>query len=181
MEQCKALMPVYSSTLLTNLINSFAVNAFNPVIVVVGGRWQADITKAVASISAVTVIANPDPSRGMFSSLQTGLAMALENDVQSVAFTPVDVPLRGPETVAQFVEKCQSNAPIQLAGFNNQAGHPALVSASVAQTMVSAPTDSHARQVMAQWDQTIINVQDPGVCVSLNTQTEFEAWQRKKE
>jgi molybdenum cofactor cytidylyltransferase len=69
----------------------------------------------------VRVATNPDPSRGMFSSIQAGLR-ALDGD--PILVLPGDMPFVQPETVRAVLEACERTGRIVSPRYFGQRGHP---------------------------------------------------------
>ena len=78
----------------------FGAAGCDPVLVVVGGSHAQPVTLALERQGRARVVVNPDPSRGMLSSLQVGLKAALLVGATQVAFAPVDVPLSSSAPIA---------------------------------------------------------------------------------
>jgi molybdenum cofactor cytidylyltransferase len=83
----------------------------------------ADAFEAVPSMadSRVTAVINPDPARGMFSSIQVGLAVA-GGDV--VLVLPADMPFVAPQTVAAVVARAAATGSVVVPVHQTRRGHP---------------------------------------------------------
>src|SRR5258708_14312456 len=93
----KPLPPVDGETFLHRMIAAFS-GICRPIKVVLGhdaDRIRAGIRRAADA----EFVVNPDPDRGMLSSLQCGLAH-LGGDVDAVLFTPADLPSIHSSTIA---------------------------------------------------------------------------------
>ena len=131
-------------------------------------------------MNGVSVVTNPDPSRGMLSSLQVGLQAAMATGMDEAVFCPVDVPLAGGQSVKALLEAAAGRFSVATAGFNGQAGHPTLVSRSVASALLAIDIDSHpavtARSVLLNHSPALVPLADPGVIVNLNTPEQVDDW-----
>ncbi len=108
----KALLLIENETFLDRMIRLFS-EVCNPVIVVLGSHAE-QIRSGVQRGSQVTFIVNPDPERGMLSSLQCGLE-ALPEDVDAVMFTPVDHPGIQASTLEKLAARFQiAHAPVTI-------------------------------------------------------------------
>ena len=145
----KALLLFQNETFLDRLIRLFAA-VTSPVIVVLGhqsGEIRAGIQRASEAIFAV----NPDPERGMLSSLQCGLK-ALPAGADAVMFTPVDHPnLQGAtlEKLAGLFET--QRAPVIVPTYAGEHGHPVCIARAVAQELLALPASSMASDVIHKY------------------------------
>ena len=77
------------STLLSMAIGAFA--PFNDLVIVVAGKNAAGLT-AVVEANRGSLVVNPAPERGQFSSLQCGLSEVLKHGCNAAMITLVDKP-----------------------------------------------------------------------------------------
>lgn len=158
----KALLMLDGQTFADRLIESF--RSCSPVVVVLGHesrRIRAGLARELDVICSV----NPDPERGMLSSLQTGL-MALPPDLDAVIFTPVDYPAIQPSTVQALAHAFASNsAPVIRPLYASERGHPVCVSRALMTELLALPTTAQARDVVRAYRaQThYVQVNDPGI------------------
>src|ERR1700716_838607 len=98
----KLLTPIDGEPLLDHTIRALLEGGVAEVIVVVGRDARAGIERAVKSMldPRVRPIENPDPSRGMFSSIQEGVAQA-QGD--AILVMPGDMPFVTAETVRSVI------------------------------------------------------------------------------
>jgi nicotine blue oxidoreductase len=94
-----------------------------PVIVVLGAR--ADEVRAKADLSGYPVVANPQWTTGMGSSLRVGVT-ALPEDVDAVAVLPVDVPGVTPAAVRRVLDHADPDVLVR-ATYAGLPGHPVLI------------------------------------------------------
>src|SRR4051794_32798874 len=95
----KALLPWRDGTFL-----SAAIRALQPateLVLVVAGA-NAAVLEPIANAYAAFTVVNPEPQRGQFSSLQTGLQAVLNHGRDAAIVTLVDRPAAGLQTVQQI-------------------------------------------------------------------------------
>ena len=163
----KALLPFAGATLVEHI--AMCHSGCGPTVVVVGGTHAAAITEALSTrrLAFVSVVPNPDPKRGMLSSLQVGIKAALRSGATHVVFCPVDVPLRSVATV-EAVARSASSADVVVASFEGRDGHPARLSpAAIATVLAAAPTDV-LRDVLSGLSRASVGVDDRGVVTNWN-------------
>src|SRR5256885_13526027 len=94
--------PTAGEPLLDHTIDALLDGGVAEVIVVVGKDGRADLERDVNAMldPRVRAVENPDPSRGMFSSIQEGVAQA-QGD--AILVMPGDMPFVSPETVRAII------------------------------------------------------------------------------
>src|SRR5437016_5738418 len=102
----KALLRIGGETLLDRQIRLFTTIC-NPIVVVLGHDSDRILAAAIAQ-DTVTLTINPDPDRGMLSSLQCGLTQ-LPPEATAVLFTPVDYAEFQAGTLAQIAASFRSH------------------------------------------------------------------------
>src|SRR5579864_8573994 len=108
----KALLRFEDETFLDRMIRLFAA-VCNPVIVVLGHNAE-QIRSGIERASQAVFTVNPDPERGMLSSLQCGLK-EIPPDAEAVLFTPVDHPSLRSATIEKLAgEFRRHRAPVTI-------------------------------------------------------------------
>ena len=165
----KALLDYRGESFVARLARIHALFC-DPVVVVLG--FNADLVRPAVPSSA-RIALNPDPSRGMLSSLQCGLAAC--GAVDSVLFTPVDYPAVAESTVALLA----SAAPgaIAIPRFHGKRGHPVRGSAAVRDELLALPAGESAQTAIRARaaDHIYIDVDDPGVTFDVDDPAAFAA------
>jgi molybdenum cofactor cytidylyltransferase len=96
----KALLPLDGETFLDRLIRLFSEVAIQPIVVL--GHQAAEIRSGILRSAEATFVVNPDPERGMLSSLQCALR-AIPQESEAVMFTPVDHPNLESSTLEKLI------------------------------------------------------------------------------
>jgi molybdenum cofactor cytidylyltransferase len=138
-------------------------------IVVVVGHHAGAIRAAVALPPNARFAGNPDPDRGMLSSLQTGLAALPAGS--DFLFTPVDLPAVAPATVARLCAAFHKSAPpIVIPRHAGRRGHPVLCGGPLASEFLELPDDAQARDVIEAHagDILYVEVDDAGVVTDID-------------
>lgn len=129
---------------------------------------------AVARLSdpRVTVIHNPDPSRGMFSSIQAGLTVA-EGD--PILVLPADMPFVTSATVVGVVDECRRTQRIVLPTHRGRHGHPVGLPQSIRPGLLHARAESTLKEELARTglDQVELTVEDPGVLRDVDVRSDL--------
>lgn len=134
----KALLEFKGETFLDRLIGHFA-SVGSEVIVV--GRPDLQFP----AVGNAKLIVNPDPNRGMLSSLQCGLS-AVSSEVDAVIFAPVDYAPVNRQTVQEIARSF--NGVLTLPVFEGRRGHPCIVSRQLIQELLALSVDGSAKSVI---------------------------------
>ena len=169
----KALLQFRGETFLDRLIRLFSGVA-SPVIVVVGYHAEA-IRSGIQRSSEAVFVVNPDPERGMLSSLQCALA-ALPGNAQAAMFTPVDHPNLESSTLerlaAEFLAK---RAPVTVPVHNGKHGHPVCIARPVIAELLSLPPEAQASDVIHRHvsQTSYIEVPDSAILTDVDDQAAY--------
>jgi CTP:molybdopterin cytidylyltransferase MocA len=153
--RCKAALRLPDGQTFLEAIVASARAAGVAPVVVVAGPPHADETRRLAA--GATVVDNPDPSRGMLSSLLVGLA-AVGDGVDAALMWPVDHPFVSPATVAAVVAAATRDAAV-VPTANGRGGHPTAFGRDLWPALAAAHT---ARDVLATVLVVRLPVDDPG-------------------
>lgn len=118
----KLLMPFGDCTVIGSVVAGLVAAGIAPVVVVTG----ADAAAIAASLAATCtqVVLNPDPARGMVSSVRVGVA-ALPDALNRFLIALGDQPRIGAEVISHLLRKHRdSGKGIALPTYRGQRGHP---------------------------------------------------------
>jgi CTP:molybdopterin cytidylyltransferase MocA len=164
----KALLQFENETFLDRLIRLFSA-VCSPVIVVVGyhaAEIQAGIKRASEAIFAL----NPDPERGMLSSLQSGLA-AVPSNAEGVMFLPVDHPQLEPATLETLAAGFRATrAPVTVPTYHGEHGHPVCVARPLITELLALAREAKASDVIHRYvtQTSYIEIADPAVVTDID-------------
>jgi molybdenum cofactor cytidylyltransferase len=175
MGQPKALLPVGTETFLGRLVRVFS-SMLDEVVVVL--REEATETPLLPTNARVVI--NPDPERGMLSSLQCGLLAA--DEASLIAFCPVDVPGFAESTLAKLLRSREGDWEILQPAYRGERGHPVLLRGAIVQALLAEPAASEARLVLrrhtAQRQQ--VEVEDAMILRDIDTPEDYEKWKKER-
>ncbi len=172
MGQPKALLKFKNETFLGRLQRIFLAHT-NPLVVVLG--HNAEIVCQTVDRRARQAT-NPDPARGMLSSLQAGLELL--NDAERVLFLPLDYPAIREETIAALCAAPPAN--VTMPRFEGTRGHPVLISKMVVAELLALPPGAAARDVIRSYNATVqyVDVNDPAILMDVDTPEDYQALSR---
>jgi molybdenum cofactor cytidylyltransferase len=178
----KALLPwppaSQSDTFLSAAIKLFFSHV--DVVLVVAGKNEAAVAPIVYANGASLVV-NPDPDRGQFSSLRVGLHEVLNRGSDAAMITLVDRPPVAEKTV-EVLEAAFECAIIArkwavIPQHGDRHGHPILVGREMLEAFLKAPEASNAREVERQYQDKVeyVPVDDPMIAINVDTPEEYAA------
>ena len=116
----KLLAPLRGHPLLQHVLDQLAEAGVGEVVVVLGR--DADAVEGVIAWRSETRVVNPDPERGLASSLQIGMAM-LDPGADAVLVLLGDQPLVAPATIrALMAAPLDSKRPVVVPAYANDRG-----------------------------------------------------------
>jgi len=178
----KALLPwpppALGDTFLSAAIRLFFSHV--DVVLVVVGKNEAALAPVVYANGASLVV-NPDPARGQFSSLRVGLQEVLNRGRDAAMVTLVDRPPVRMETIKRL-ESAFERATTQrkwavIPEYQGKHGHPILVGREMMEAFLRAPETSDARDVEHAHLSQIeyVPVDDPLVAINVDTPEQYAA------
>lgn len=170
--------PASGQTFLSAAIE--ALSPFNDLVIVVAGKNEANLAPLVYATGA-SLVQNPEPERGQFSSLQVGLHAVLNRGRDAAMITLVDRPPVGAATLQALLASFQtalSNEKWALVPeYGGKHGHPILVGREMIEAFLRAPATSTARDVEHQNLQHIeyVSIDDPMIAMNVDTPQDYAA------
>src|SRR5271157_262762 len=178
----KALLPwppsAPADTFLSAAIRLFFSHV--DVVLVVVGKNETALTP-VAYANGASLVVNPDPERGQFSSLRVGLQEVLNRGRDAAMVTLVDRPPVRPETLetlgAAFERATAHRKWAVIPEYQGRHGHPILVGREMLTELLAAPETSNAQEVEHAHQSEIeyVPVDDPLVALNVDTPEQYAA------
>jgi molybdenum cofactor cytidylyltransferase len=169
--------PPSKETFLSAAIRSLTSAA--DFVVIVAGRNESALAPIVYANGA-SMVTNPDPGQGQFSSLQVGLHEVLNRGRDAAIVTLVDRPPVGSATV-QLLRNAFESAPQNIWAVvpevSGKHGHPYVVGRELIEAFLQAPPTASARDVEHRYQDRIqyVEVSDPFVALNINTPEDYAA------
>ena len=169
--------PRSTETFLAAAIRSLAIAT--DFVLVVGGKNEAALAP-IAYAEGASLVVNPEPSRGQFSSLQVGLHEVLNRGRDSALITLVDRPPAAADTVQNLrnaYEAADNNIWAVVPDYSGKHGHPFVAGREMIEALLQAPPASSARDIEHRHRDHILylSVDDPFVAVNVNTPDDYAA------
>src|SRR5213593_3847785 len=141
----KLLTPINGEPLLDHTIDALLEGGVAEVIVVVGRDARAELERDVNAMldPRVRAVENPDPSRGMFSSIQEGVAQA-QGD--AILVLPGDMPFVSADTVRAVLDAYEQKPAIVSPRYRGKRGHPVALPVSLREEIRGADPRSNLHE-----------------------------------
>jgi molybdenum cofactor cytidylyltransferase len=177
----KLLLPVHGGPMVAAVVNALLGGGAEEVVLV-ASPGDEDL-QGWARRAGVECAVNPDPSRGMLTSIQAGIAALggaaeLARQGTILLVSPADLPNLQAETVGLLVRRMlESAAPLALPVYLGQRGHPlAIAPALIPEIDTLDPAvglkqlrDRHLAELLE------VEVEDAGVVQDVDTPEDYEA------
>jgi molybdenum cofactor cytidylyltransferase len=153
------------------------------LVVVVAGKNEEWLTPVVYANNA-SLIRNPAPERGQFSSLQVGLQEVLNRGRDAALITLVDRPPVRPATL-QALHDSFVAAPINIWAvvpeYKGHHGHPFISGRELIHKWLQAPPTATARDIEHQYAAHLqyLPVDDPYVVINVDTPQDYASLQKE--
>jgi molybdenum cofactor cytidylyltransferase len=157
----KLLARIEDDVLLDRTLRSLLDAGISELVVVTAPGADFGVVTRLAD-RRVRVIQNPDPSRGMFSSILQGLEAA---SADPILVLPADMPFVRSATVSSVIAACERTRKIVLPTHHGKHGHPVGLPASIRAALLTTAPDSTLKAELARTgvQQFELVVDDPGV------------------
>jgi molybdenum cofactor cytidylyltransferase len=148
-------------------------------VLIVAGKNEG-VLAPIGYANGASLVTNPDPGRGQFSSLQVGLQEVLNHGRDAAVVTLVDRPPTGSATVQLLRDAFEAAPPDVWAvvpDFSGKHGHPYLAGRELIEAFLQAPATASAREVERHYQEHIqyVAVKDPFVALNINTPEDYAA------
>lgn len=165
----KALYDVGGKSLVLHQADALLDGGVDHVCVVVGYHREA-VVEALRASGKIRIVENPEPERGMFSSIVEGIAAIREKDAR-ILIHPVDVPLPGAQTLRRLIG---SEGEIVVPRVSGRNGHPVIIEGTLARILADALQQRldlwlHDHESVTRY----VEIDDDAVLQNGNTDTEL--------
>lgn len=176
----KALLVHEGRTFLERIAAALREVEGGPLVVVAAAPYGDAVTEHARSILPdVVIVANPDPARGMASSIALGFA-ALHpwsrlSGVDAAWLWPVDHPFVSAATLAAL-ERALVHEDVARPTYRGRGGHPPLIARGAWERLAACDrVEGGARAVIAKLDVVDVPVDDAGVVRDVDTPEDRQA------
>jgi molybdenum cofactor cytidylyltransferase len=148
------------------------------LVIVVAGANASRLAPLVYAAGAF-LVANPDPTRGQFSSLRVGVQEVLNRGRDAAILALVDRPAVLPPTLTKlresFLDHIARGYWAVVPEFNGRHGHPAIVGREMITAFLAASPSATAREIEHANQSRIayVPVDDSRICMNVDTPEDY--------
>lgn len=168
-----------SGTMLQSTCNPFWAVETTPLVVT--GFSALDVEQLAQELG-LRFVRNPEPSRGMGSSIRVGLE-SIEPETELVFIHPVDCPGVAPETLQTLLSSMQASREALAAKplYRGRGGHPVLLRKEACTLFHNCDRKWTLRQFLRWLGSRVLQIdtEDRAILRDLDTSEDIEAWLRE--
>jgi molybdenum cofactor cytidylyltransferase len=172
-------MPFGDTTVIGCVVSALEEAGIDPVVVVVGAE-PAEMERALAR-SGAQVVSNPDPGRGMFSSVRVGVA-SLPDRVDRFLVALADQPRVRADHLERILDEHERRAEgIAIPTHGGKRGHPVVLDGRYREAILACGGDRSLRDVIHANSGDIVEVEisSDAVIRDIDTPEQYEDEQRR--
>ena len=176
----KLLLPFGESTRVGSVVAALRDGGAEEIVLVLA-PGDEDL-RAWAEGAGVTVAVNPDPDRGMLSSIQEGVAALGGTDVLLLV-TPADLPNLRAGTVALLLHRMkETGAPLGLPVHQGKRGHPLAIAPALIPEIGTLDLNVGLKQLRDRHEAELLEVEvgDAGVVEDVDTPEDYARSRRMR-
>jgi molybdenum cofactor cytidylyltransferase len=163
----KLTLPLRNSTVIECSVNG-ALKVCSRVILVSGFRAE-ELERLFCDWKNVTLVVNDQYTKGMFSSIKTGVTR-VHTDRFFVALG--DMPLVDPAVYERLVQF--RNVPVIIPKYKGKKGHPILLAKKVIKAITALDETRTLRDVLAQFPTLAVPVENSHILHDIDSQEDYE-------
>jgi molybdenum cofactor cytidylyltransferase len=170
----KALLPVGNTFFLDRIVASLRQTRVERIVVVLGHNAPA-LEEKIRHLP-VTILVNPDYSRGQLSSLQVALRALEKEAVDGIVLHLVDHPFIDARLVDRMIDEFYAALPLIVVPVcRGRRGHPVIFSRRLFPELLAAPLDEGAKSVVrAHASETLeVATDEEGITCDIDTPEEY--------
>lgn len=172
----KLLLPVNGRPMVSGVVEALRGGGVGEIVLVTAPGDEA--LQTWARQNGVTVAVNPDPDRGMLSTIQEGItALAGRLAGEILLVSPADLPNLQAGTVAELLQKMiETGAPLALPTYHGKRGHPLAIAPWLVPEIDNLDPNIGLKQLRDRHERDLleIEVEDAGVVQDVDTSEDYE-------
>lgn len=169
----KLLLPFGDGTLVGSVVAALRGGGVEEIVLVTAP--EDEDLRAWARDAGVAVAVNPDPDRGMLSTIQEGVAALGRTDILLLV-TPADLPNLRAETVALLLRRMrETGAPLALPTHHGKRGHPLAIAPKLIPEIGTLDPAIGLKQLRDRHEAELLEVEvgDAGVVEDVDTPEDY--------
>jgi molybdenum cofactor cytidylyltransferase len=178
----KLLLPVNGRPMVAGVVEALRGGGVGEIVLVIAPGDDALQDWARQAAIAITVAVNPDPDRGMLSTIQEGIAaltgaFSEKSAGEILLVSPADLPNLQAQTVAELLRKMiETGAPLALPTYHGKRGHPLAIAPRLVPEIGTLDHGIGLKQLRDRHEAELleIGVEDAGVIQDVDTPEDYE-------
>ncbi|MCG1025182.1 DVU_1551 family NTP transferase [Dehalobacter sp.] len=169
----KPLLPLASSLAIERTVKTFEEAGIEDIRVVSG--YKAELLEPVLRRMGVRVVSNQNYYRGMYSSIQAGVA-TLSDEIAAFFLLPADYPFINSKTIRQLSQAYAKRCPdVVYPVYHGKKGHPPLISARLRSAILENEPEGGLKLLLSRKvkESLQIPVEDAGILLDLDTEEDY--------
>lgn len=169
----KLLLPFQGGTVVGSLVQALREGGISGIVLVTAPDDEAlRAWAAKAGIPGVRVAINPDPDRGMLSSILEGIARVPGDE--PIVVCPADLPALRASTVAAVLTAAGRHL-LTVASYQGRRGHPLVISPKLIPEIETLDLSVGLRELLDRHPDLVheVEVDDPGAVHDMDTPEEY--------
>jgi len=162
----KLLLPFRGTTIIGATIGTVLGAGLRAIVVTRPG--DEALRRAIAGMAGVELVVNPEPERGMLSSLQAG---AERVRTERFFFLPADMPFVGMEIFYSLAARRAAGPVIPIAG--GRKGHPVLMPSALMPALLALPYDAPLKNLILASGPSYEETGDEAVLRDIDTGSDY--------
>jgi molybdenum cofactor cytidylyltransferase len=181
MGRAKLLLPWNDTTVAGATAAALRTGGAGRIVLVVAPGDEA--LRAWGESAGIEVAVNPEPARGMLSTIVEGIAalggasaLAARNEILLVC--PADLPALAPSSVTAVLDEMeQTRAPLAVPVHGDRRGHPLAIASALVAEIPDLDPDVGLRQLLDRHAERVLKVvvEDPGILLDVDTPEDYRA------
>lgn len=175
----KLLLPFGTGTIMGSLVAALRAGGASPVLLVTAPGDEELRARALEAGCRVAV--NPDPERGMLSSIREGIAAlggahALAQGGEVLLVAPADLPALRPATVAELLwRRAAAEAPLAVPTYQGKRGHPLAIASALLPEIETLDLGVGLKELLERHAAAVLEVpvEDPGAVRDVDTPEDY--------
>lgn len=171
----KLLLPINGRPMVAGVVEALRGGGVREIVLVTARDDEA--LQTWARQNGVTIAINPDPDRGMLSTIQEGIAALKNSKDEILLVSPADLPHLQSETVSNLLRKMiETGAPLAVPTFRGKRGHPLAIAPGLIPEIDTLDPNIGLKQLRDRHEAELleIEVEDAGVVQDVDTPEEYE-------
>jgi molybdenum cofactor cytidylyltransferase len=166
----KLLLPFRDGTVVGSLIRALREGGVSEIFLVIAPGDET--LRAWGAEAGVRIAVNPDPERGMLSTILEGIAVA--GDKETLVVCPADLPALLPSTVRTVLAQ---QSPLALPSYQGRRGHPLVISPELIPEIRTLHLNVGLRELLDRHPDSlrVVEVDDPGCVRDVDTPEDYQA------